>query len=414
MSIVRTYSWQAPDMGENAGPDADPKEWPCRLGFIGVGAMGRHTLSEIIKRPGVNVLAVCDVDEAHMDDVCELIAESGQAHVPQRFRDFRDLNRLPDLDAVVISTPDHWHTLPAIDAMRSGKDCYIEKPLTLYVEEGQRLCEVARETGRITQTGSQQRSSREFRYACELIRNGYIGDITRVDLTIPANNRVCKAQNGDVVPDSLDFDFWLGPAPEEAFHPSRGHYDFRFIRAYSGGQMTNWGAHMLDIVQWALDEDASGPRFVEGTCTFSEDGIFNTADNVDVTWTYASGTEIHCKTEPQPRCEFIGTRGRLLVGRGHLETTPESLMDVTFTDSDERLTVSDDHMANFLEGVLSRTTTICPVDVGHRTANICHIGNIALLLGRRLEWDAAQERFVDDDEANTMLSRPVRAPWSLD
>ena len=375
--------------------------------------MGAFSLKSILTRPGVRIAAICDVDETRLKAAEAVIIASDQNAAPRLFKDFRDLNRMPELDAVVISTPDHWHALQAIDAMQNGKDCYIEKPLTLFVEEGQRLCDVAQATGRITQTGSQQRSAREFRYACELIRNGVLGDISHVKLQIPPNNRSCKPANDDGVPAGLDYDMWLGPAPLNPYHPSRSHYDFRFISDYSGGQMTNWGAHEMDIVHWALRADEAGPERVEGSCTFSTDGIFDSADNVDVRWIYPGNVQVRCRSGLPPSCEFVGSKGSLFLGRGHLETEPPELMQTQFSEQDERLYISDDHMANFLECIRTREATICPVAIGHRSATACHIANIALRLGRSLAWDAVRERFSHDEEANAMLSRPLRPPWSL-
>ena len=412
MALTRAYSWQAPDVGDAVETHHASKTL-IRLGFVGLGVMGNDTLKLVMARPDVMVTALCDVDSRRLAAGAERLKDVQSADTFTCFQDFRGLNCSDAVDAVVISTPDHWHALQGIDAMRCGKDVYIEKPLTLTIAEGRRLSDVAAETARICQTGSQQRSSREFRYACELIRNGYLGKIQSVDLCIPPNNRTSDAVGEpDPVPPELDYEMWLGPVPYRPYHEEACHYAFRFVSASSGGQMTNWGAHNLDIVQWALDADTSGPVRVSGSGTFPATGLFDTPDQVDVTWEYASGVKVRCTTGT-PHCMFAGSKGSIEVGRGHFKATPESLNDVALADSDVRLYRSDDHMGNFLDCIRTRCQPVCPAETGHRSATVCHLGNIAMRLGRPLEWDPRAECFVDDDEANALRDRPMRQPWSL-
>jgi len=383
------------------------------LGLIGTGGIANYTLTDILPRQHLSFSALCDVDKTHLQTTAARIAKARGPNTFECYADFRDLNRSDSVDAVLISTPDHWHALQAIDAMRQGKDVYVEKPLTLTIEEGRRLSDVAAETGRICQTGSQQRSSREFRHACELIRNGYIGTLQTVDIQIPPNNRHSETSGEpEPVPPELDYEMWLGPAPWRPYREETCHYAFRFVSDFSGGQMTNWGAHNLDIVQWALDADTSGPVRIQGTGVFPTAGNYDTPDQVNVTWEYADGAVVHCTTGT-PRCCFMGTEGTIVVGRGHFESTPADLEHVTLKADDIRLYSSDDHMDDFLDCVRTRRQPICPPEVGHRSATVCHLGNIAMRLGRPLEWDPTSECFVNDDEANTMRSRPMRAPWSL-
>ncbi len=410
---TRDYIWKAPDIGEidDATPDSTT---PFRIGLVGVGEMGTLTLRQLLSRPRVIVSAICDVDERHLDRAEAIMASETHPRPATRHKDFRDLHTRRDIDAVVISTPDHWHALQAIDAMRSGKDVYVEKPLTLTIAEGRRICEVAQETESVCQTGSQQRSSREFRHACELIRNGYLGSLRLVDICIPPNNRSSETVTPpQAVPPELDYDMWLGPAPERPYRELTCHYAFRFVSDFSGGQMTNWGAHNLDIVQWAMDADRSGPVHVQGTGRFPENGVFDTPDDVDVVWTYACGTAVRCRTGT-PHCRFEGTNGSIEVGRGHFVSTPTSLQTVALKPEDIRLYRSDDHMGNFLSCIRTRRQPVCPPETGHRSATVCHLGNIAMRLKRRLEWDPVTESFVNDDEANSMRSRLMRAPWTLD
>ncbi|NQU38457.1 MAG: Gfo/Idh/MocA family oxidoreductase [Lentisphaerae bacterium] len=412
MAVTRAYNWDAPEVGSSSQSEIDSAP-PIKIGMIGLGCMGNATLRGLLGRTNVAITALCDVDGQYLADATEKVAQARGDHPVRTFKDFRELNRCDTVDAVVISSPDHWHALQGIDALQSGMDAYIEKPLTLTVAEGRRLSDVARESGRICQTGSQQRSSREFRHACELVRNGYLGQIQAIELSIPPNNRTSDGVGeADPIPEDFDYDLWLGPAPWRPYYREGCHYAFRFVSDFSGGQMTNWGAHNLDIVQWALDADSSGPRHVSGQGVFPSAGLFDTPDPIDVEWTYADGVRVRCTTE-DPRCIFTGSQGRIEVGRGHFAATPTSLQEVQLDAQATRLYQSDDHMGNFLECIRTRHQPVCPAEVGHRSATVCHIGNIAIRLGRPLEWDPIAERFVNDDEANTMLARPMRAPWSL-
>lgn len=396
-----------------------------RLGFIGVANQGTYNLKAFFGHDDCVVVAICDVDDEYLARAKALIDEQYGNHKCKTYHDFRDLNRDDEVDAVVITVPDHWHALMAIDAARCGKDIYLEKPFSLFVSEGRRVCDVVKETGRILQTGSQQRSSPQFRKACELVRNGFLGDVSWIEVEIPPNNKFCEPTwEPQPVPPQLDYDFWLGPAPQAEYHEQRCHYQFRFIRDYSGGQVTNFGAHHLDIVQWALGMDDSGPVEVWGDGEFPESGLFNTATKVDFGMRYANGTEVRCVTGGS-KVVFHGTKGDLEVKRaaasaqdpncaGGLITNPPEIAKIELDDSHIRLYDSRDHYGNFLDCIRTRKEPICPPEVGHRSATCCHLANIAMLLHRRLKWDPKAERFIGDDEANAMLTRPYRAPWTLD
>lgn len=416
---LRSYKWDAPDVERDradatAGDQNSPTDAEVRVGAIGLGGMGTHNLKRLLKLPGVCVTALCDVDTAHLTRASAVVAPDADPRPSARtFSDFRELARWDGVDALIVCTPDHWHALQGIEALMCGKDVYIEKPLTLTVREGRVLCDVAVTSGRICQTGTQQRSSSEFRRACELVRNGLIGKLRGVDVTIPPNNRSAPGQWEPMpVPDTLDYDMWLGPAPWRPYHEKRCHYSFRFVSDYSGGQMTNWGTHVLDIAQWGLGTDDTGPVRVAGQGTFPASGLFDTAEEVDLTWEYANGVRLRCSTG-RPLVTFNGTRGRVTVGRGHLACDPPELSDATLGEDAVRLYRSDDHLGNFLQCVRTRRQPICPPEGGHRSSTVCHLGNIAMRLGRPLIWDPVNERFEGDDEANGMLSRPMRAPWRL-
>lgn len=398
------------------------------MGCIGVKNQGTNDMKGFLNFPDVQVVAVCDVDRNVMETAQALVNRTYGTKGCAGLRDFRELNARPDIDCSLIVTPDHWHTLVALDAMRNGKDCYVEKPLTLTIEEGIVLREAARRYGRVVQTGSQQRSADNFRYACELVRNGRLGKIDRVEVGIPANNRFNTAWQPMPVPEELDYDMWLGQAPWEPYTVDRCHYTFRFIRDYSGGQVTNWGAHHIDIAQWGLGMDDSGPVEVYGKGEYPQDGLFNTASKVYFECTYASGARLIVQTrgsEDAPSgsargqkkfsggTTFYGEKGMLHVDRGQLQSDPASLIREPIGPEEINLYRSRDHYHNFIDCIRTRQTPIASVEIGHRSATVCHLGNIAMLLGRKLKWDPQAERFIGDEEAQSQCSRAMREPWSL-
>ncbi len=382
-------------------------------GHIGVGGQGTANLKGLLSR-GVQVAALCDVDSKRLSTALQATQDAGQKSVG--FDDYRKLLDRKDIDAVVISTPDHWHCLGTIHACQAGKDVYCEKPLTLTVAEGRRMVEVARQTKRIVQTGSQQRSDDKFRLACELVRSGRIGEVTEIVVGLPAVNF-----SGPPVPDSeppaeLNYDMWLGPAPQRPYNVKRVHYNFRFFWDYSGGQMTNFGAHHLDIAQWGLGMDNSGPVAIEGTAEFHPERWYEVTQSCRVTHTYRSGvkmTVVQDSKDMPAGVTFIGTKGKVSVMRGKLTSDPAEIMATPLGASDVHLTVSKNHHQNFLDCIKSRELPICDVEIGHRSATVCHLGNIALRLGRKIQWDPVAETIVGDQEAQGMLSRPYRKPWQL-
>jgi predicted dehydrogenase len=399
---------------------ADPPSERIRVGCIGVGGQGRGNLKAVVK----NVVAVCDVDARHLVSAAEQVEKAGTQ--PWTFADYRKLLDQKDIDAVLISTPDHWHALPTIHACQAGKDVYVEKPLTLFVAEGRAMVKAARENKRIVQTGSQQRSEYggKFRQACELVRNGALGKPTTVKVGLPGPNWVDRAKGKKPVPDSdppanLDYDLWLGPAPKRAYNENRVHYLFRFFWDYSGGQQTNFGAHDLDIAQWALGMDDSGPVAVEGSATFNKDGWFETPETAKQTFTYANGVRVLCSLGRggyPGGVTFEGEKGTIHVSRGSITATinGQKVPDpMKLPTGEVKLYAANGHHANWLECVKTRKQPICDVEIGHRSATVCHLGNIAIRTGRKITWDPVKEQIVGDAEANAMLTRPYREPWKL-
>jgi predicted dehydrogenase len=406
------------------------------------GERGVAIMEDAMRRPGVRMVAVCDVDRPNAEFGANKVrtAAQGGSRDCAIFGDFRELLARRDIDAVTIGVPDHWHALIAIAALKAGKHVYCEKPMTLTIEESKTLVRVARESGKTFQVGSQQRSDARFRLACELVRNGRVGRVQRVTTLIGANP-VGGPFPVVPVPDGLNWDFWLGPTPQVDFVRNRSHYDFRWWYDYSGGKMTDWGAHHNDIVQWGLGMDESGPTSVQaGTCTApsTQPNSYNCHPHFEAIYTYsngangAEGTRLICRHGPPQGWPvrnnnapvdngilFEGEDGKwIFVNRSFIRGSDRMLVDEALPANATRLEVSSNHMGNFIDCIRSRRTPICNVNVGHHSVTVCHLGNIAIRLGRGadrpLRWDPRAETFTGDEEANRMLSRPYRAPWRLE
>ncbi len=376
------------------------------LGFIGVGGMGSAHLNGFLGNSRVEVVAVCDVDKGRREAAQQRVGRGCAA-----FNDYRELLARDDIDAVVIATPDHWHTLNSIHACQAGKDIYCEKPLTLTIEEALKLEKTVRQYGRVFQTGSQQRSGGEFHRACSLVRNGCIGEVKAAYVGIGAG------PDGDWVPDEepppgLDWDLWLGPAPRVPFNRLRHPYNFRWFFDYSGGKMTDWGAHHNDIVQWGYGMDGSGPVLIEGRGTFPTRGVYTTAVDFEVTYEYANGLRAVCRSQGRG-VKFEGTEGWVHVDRGFLQTEPASLKAIPLASLDTKLFRSPGHRDNWLDCIRTRERPNCDVAIGASSVILCHLNNIALRTGRKLRWDPVKHEFLDDVEANRFVRKPYRAPWHL-
>jgi predicted dehydrogenase len=393
------------------------------MGGIGVGGQGTSDMKAFLSNAVVQVVAVCDVDKAHRDDFKKKVDQYyGSSGACDTYNDFRELLARRDIDAVCIGTPDHWHAIATIVAAKAGKDVYCEKPMSLTIAEGRAMVNAVNRYGRVFQCGSQQRSGREFRTACELVRNGRLGKLRRIEVGIPGNNKTCPpVWSPEPVPEGFDYDLWLGQAPWAPYVALRCHYTFRFVLDYSGGQVTNWGAHHLDIAQWGNGTDATGPLQVEGHGEFPTTGLFTTATKVDFTCTYANGVVLACKTTGGAKIDgeegvgggtkFIGTNGWVHVNRGKLDAEPKAILQEPIGPNEIHLYESKGHQANFIECCKTRGRTAAPVEVGHRSATICHLGNIAMIVNRKIQWDPQKEEVVGDPDAQRMTWRPMRPPW---
>jgi predicted dehydrogenase len=383
------------------------------VGFIGVGNRAGANLRGIMEFPFADVVAVCEVDSDRLAAAKKKVEK--KTHRPcATYSDYRKVLENKDVDAVVVTTPDHWHALATIHACQAGKDVYCEKPLSLTIAEGRAMVAAARANKRIVQTGSQQRSEGDFRHACELVRSGKIGKVHTVRAGISKVNFKGPAVANSDPPLELDYNFWLGPAPQKPYNAKHVHYMFRFFWDYAGGQMTNWGAHHLDIAQWGLGMDESGPVSAEAKGTrYDKDHWFETPEWCEVTYKYADGTTMICGNGQPGGTTFEGDKGKIHITRKGMTTHPKELVEEKVGPGDVHLYESTDHHGNFLDCIKTRKLPICDVAIGHRSASVCHLGNIAIRTGRKLTWDPAQETIVGDPEAAAMLSRLYRAPWSL-
>ncbi len=392
------------------------------MGCIGTNNMGLSDMRGFLKFGDVQIVAVCDVDIAHCKRAKNEVEEHYESAVVKAnygscaaYNDFRDLLERDDIDTVLIATPDHWHVPISIAAARAGKDIYCEKPLSKTIAEGRTLCNIIKQYNRVFQAGTQLRSGQAARFACELVRNGRIGRLHTIRTCVPTG-RAIAPQATMPVPDGLDYDLWLGPAPWAPYTKRRCHGSFRYISDYAGGVMTDLGAHDNDLAQWGNDTEHTGPVEIEGTGRFPRDGLWDTATSFEVHYTYENGVKLVCATRDIAKMDqgirFEGTNGWVMA-RSYIDAEPKSLLNSRIGADEVHLYQSDDHHRNFIDCVKTRRDTIAPPEVAHRSVTICHLGNIALKLGRKLRWDPGNERFVNDSEANQMLSRAMRSPWQL-
>jgi len=393
------------------------------IGLIGAGGsrggyrQGLGDARNVARHNGTKVIAVCDVDDVHRDEASAVFGAD-----TKKFTDFRELLALPEIDAVVIGAPDHWHAVMSVMAMNAGKDVYCEKPLTLTIDEGKKIVETAKKTKAIFQTGSQQRSDGRFRLACELVRNGRIGKVTKVEAHLPT------ASSGGPFPTALpptDFhwDLWLGPAPMTEYVKERTHGSFRWWYEYSGGMVTDWGAHHLDISQWGLGRDESGPVKVTATGNnpnpnyTPENHAYNVHTTFDIVYTYDDGVELLATNKGENGVKFIGDDGRFIfVSRDRIGASDEKIISEPLPENRAvKLYVSGDHSGNWLDGIRTRTEPICNASVGHRSVTLCHLGTTALRMGKPLEWNPQKQEYVGENrkEANATRMRPYRAGWKL-
>ncbi len=387
------------------------------IGVIGTGGRGTWLAYDLLRKPSARIIAVCDVHAGRRLAAKQQVDTAYGGAECAAYNDFRELLARDDLDAVVISSPDHWHALQTIAAARAGKDVYCEKPLTHTVREGRAVVEAVRRYGIVFQHGTQQRSERSFRAGAELVRNGRIGTLRTIRVGVPEGQRI-GPQPVTPVPPELDYEMWLGPAPWAPHTPKRveSSHSWYWISDYCAGYIAGWGVHHVDSAQQGNGTDLTGPVEISGHGLFPDEGLYDTAVRWRLECRYANGVTLVDADVSRQRMgvTYEGTEGTVYTWRDdRLETSPASLRDEVIGPDEFHTYASDDHMQNFLDCIRTRKETAAPVEIAHRSTTICTIGAIALRLGRTLKWDPEKERFEGDDEANRLLGRPMREPWRL-
>ncbi len=395
------------------------------LGFIGVGGMGTGHLRSFLGYEDVRVVAVCDVKKVQRDSAKSIVDERYGDDKCSAYNDFRDLLVRKDVDAIVQAVPDHWHALIGLEAARQGKAMYFEKPLALTVEESQIMRNAFTRFNTCFQHGTQQRSDQRFRFVTELVRNGRLGELKRI-VAGSASFSPIPVPPAEPVPEGFDYGMWLGPAPPAPHSELRSSRNFTLIDDYSLGCISGaWGIHHIDIAQWAMDADKSGPVEVEGTGSIP-DGLYDTFHTFEVEHKYANGVKLlhidHItarKKIPQFNVPgsmgilYEGSGGWLYVARGYMDARPKSLLNAVIGPNEIKLPYSNDHRRNFLDAFRTGADTICPIGPAVKSEIVCQQAYISLKLGQKLYWDNEKEIFINNDAANKMLSRPMRSPWHL-
>lgn len=398
------------------------------IGVIGTGGQARGLTENAIKQKDTQIVALCDVNEQNVQKAKGLVDEYYENEDVATHHDYRELAARDDIDAVIIGTPDHWHALTCIEAASNGKDIYCEKPLTWSLGEGRAVVNAVKENEIVFQTGSMQRSGRQFKKACELVRNGYLGKINHINVSLPDNGNVFWADSFPPPPEHLDWEFYVGPATWAPFHEKRYDWHWRWWMGFGGGQMMDWIGHHGDIAHMGMDWDETGPVEVEGLCwemTKERNNLYDSPARYHFNCTYADGTTMMvANNSDMPRVfrqcgglgtQFFGENGQwLYVDRGAIKSNPESLLETKLGKDDFRFRKQGNHMRDFLDCVKTREQPIAPANAGHRSASIGHLGKIACELGAKLKWDPATETFVDNPALNGLLTRKYRGEWTLE
>ncbi len=439
-AIAAPYVLSSSTYGSSGRPAPSER---VTLGFIGVGGRGASLLGSFQALPESQCVAVSDCFAARRAEAVRVVNEryaartaAGEFDGCTAYQDYRELLAREDIDAVVIATPDHWHVPIALDAVRAGKDVYVEKPLGVAVSWNQALRDAVQRYGAVFQYGTQQRSDRKFRHACELVRNGYLGELERIEAWCPGmaapgwyeqTSKGWGSTEEIPVPEGLDYDMWLGPAPEAPYTKDRcTQWGAYHIYDYALGFIAGWGAHPLDIAQWGNDSDGEAPVEIEGTGKIPEEGLFDTISDWDVHYRYRNGVELRLMNTRTAKetvesyrkagdhgTTFFGPKGWVSVDRGGIYASEEAWLKQVIGPDEIHLRESTHHQADFLSCVRSRARTVSPVEAAVQSDVISHLGDIAIRTGRALRWDVEQETITGDADAARMLHRPLRAPWRL-
>ncbi|WP_026945825.1 Gfo/Idh/MocA family protein [Algoriphagus marincola] len=414
------------------------------IGQIGCGRIARdHDLPGTWRHDVARIVAVSDVDSKRMADGKKLVEDYyskklGEKYMDvKQYGDYREMLLDKDIDAVIISTPDHWHSQPAMEAALAGKHIYVQKPTSLTIKEGRQLVEVVNKTGVVLQLGTQQRSSEQFRIAAELVRNGRIGKLHTVRIGLPGDPSGPDAPPMPI-PSNLNFEMWLGSTPEIPYteigvHPQNDYSRPGWLRHenYGAGMITGWGQHHFDSAAWGMDTEFTGPRYIEAVAEFPRSGFWNVHGDFMVKAEYDNGVMMFTSGGYPNGIRYEGTEGWIWVSRGNyvasssdpvsqnnnakaLDASDPKILTSQIGENEIRLTRSDEHHGNWLEAIQGNAELLSPVEIGHRACSVCLISHIAMKLGRKLAWDPVKEEFINDPEANTHLSRPQRRPWGTD
>ncbi|MGB2755709.1 MAG: Gfo/Idh/MocA family oxidoreductase [Phycisphaerae bacterium] len=430
VAVAAPYVLTSTALGAAGRPPASNR---IGIAHIGVGGRGGGLMSGFLGDGDVQVLAVCDVDDNRRASAKKLVDDAYSQQAPgtyagcKDYRDFREILDRPDIDGVVIATPDHWHGLLTTMAAKAGKDVYCEKPMASTIGDGRAAADAISRYGRVFQTGSQERSTGTSRYACELVRNGRLGKIHTIRTWLPTGNMRSGATGPEPVPEGFDYDRWLGPAPWAPYHSRRCHGNFRWILDYSDGELTDRGAHVNDIALLGAGPLLVGPVEIEGRGKFIRDPLWDTAYEYHIEFTYASGLKMIVDSGNAPGavvCSitrahrgvlFQGTEGWIFVAihGGALMADPPEVLKSTIRSGEIRLGRSPGHSQDWVRAIKTRGPTMAPAEDGHRTASFCHLCTIACQLERKLKWDYQREQFINDEEANRHLDRPKREPWRI-
>ncbi len=414
------------------------------IGQIGCGRIAReHDLPGTWRHDVARIVAVSDVDSKRMADGKKLVEEYynkklGEKYMDvKQYGDYREMLLNKDIDAVIISTPDHWHSQPAMEAALAGKHIYVQKPTSLTIKEGRQLVNVVNKTGVVLQLGTQQRSSEQFRLAAELVRNGRIGKLHTVRIGLPGDP-AGPAAPAMPIPSNLNFDMWLGSTPEVPYteigvHPQNDYSRPGWLRHenYGAGMITGWGQHHFDSAAWGMDTELTGPRYIEAVAEFPRAGLWNVHGDFMVKAEYDNGVMMFTSGGYPNGIRYEGTEGWIWVSRGSyvasasdpvaqgnnakaLDASDPKILQSVIGENEIRLTRSTEHHGNWLEAIQGNAELLSPAEIGHRSCSVCLVSHVAMKLGRKLAWDPVKEEFINDAEANSHLSRPQRAPWGTD
>ncbi len=388
------------------------------MGCVGVGGMGTGNMHSFLGNNDTQIIMVCDIYKPHLQGAVSTINNHYRNQDCVGTPEFMDVVTNPKIDALSIALPDHWHAIPAVIGARHGKDIYGEKPLAHSIVEGRAICNAIRQYGRIWQTGSWQRSQGNFRAGAELVLNGYIGKLQRVEVGLPSgggdDNRMLKPENP---PEGFDWDRWLGPAPWAPYSQGIVHFDWRWNLDYGGGQLTDWIGHHCDIAHWGMGIDTfGGPLEVEGVGEYRKKGLYNSASRYRITCKYPDDVTMIIAgghNDIRGGTKWIGTDGWVWVDRGGFDAHPKDLLKLADAPKKINLLRSPGHQREFLDCVRSRRLTITDCEIAQRSMTPGYLGQIAMLLGRKIKWDAKTERILGDEAATRMLGRAYREPWQL-